>query len=65
MCNDEAWNVVIFSINANIYVFVHVDLHEIYLLMLKTAKLVSKTEKHYFACKSDFYNFQLGHFKLY
>ncbi len=31
MCNDKAWNVVIFSINANIHVFVHVDLHEIYL----------------------------------
>jgi hypothetical protein len=35
MCNDEALNVVIFTINANIHVFVHVDLHEIYLLMLK------------------------------
>jgi hypothetical protein len=31
MCNDEALNVVIFTINANIHVFVHVDLHEIYL----------------------------------
>jgi hypothetical protein len=31
MCNDEAWNVVICSINANIHVFVHADLHEIYL----------------------------------
>jgi hypothetical protein len=30
MCNDEAWSVIC-SINANIHVFVHVDLHEIYL----------------------------------
>jgi hypothetical protein len=31
MCNDEALNVVISTINGNIHVFVHVDLHEIYL----------------------------------
>jgi hypothetical protein len=31
MCNDEALNVVIFTINANTHVFVHVALHEIYL----------------------------------
>jgi hypothetical protein len=31
MCNDEAWNVVICSISTNIHVFVHEDLHEIYL----------------------------------
>jgi hypothetical protein len=35
MCNDEALNVVICSINANIHVFVQVDLHEIYLLNVK------------------------------
>jgi hypothetical protein len=32
MCNDEALNVVISTIKANIHVFVHMDLHEIYLL---------------------------------
>ncbi len=32
MCNDKAWNVVICSLNANIHVVVHEDLHEIYLL---------------------------------
>ncbi len=31
MCNDEAWDDVLCSLNANIYVFVHEDLHEIYL----------------------------------
>jgi hypothetical protein len=36
MCNDEALNVVIFAINANTHVFVHVDLHEIYLLDVKS-----------------------------
>ncbi len=30
MCNDEAGNVVIYSLNANIYVYVHEDLNEIY-----------------------------------
>jgi hypothetical protein len=34
MCNDEARNVVIYSINTSIHVYVHEDLHEIYLLML-------------------------------
>jgi hypothetical protein len=29
MCNDEALNVVICSVNANIHVVVHKDLHEI------------------------------------
>ncbi len=37
MCNDEALNVVISTINANIHVFVHVDLHEIYLLNVKVS----------------------------
>jgi hypothetical protein len=32
MCNDEALNVVICSMNANIHVVVHKDLHEINLL---------------------------------
>ncbi len=32
MCNDKAWNVVICSLNANIHVVVHEDLHEIYVL---------------------------------
>ncbi len=41
MCSDEALNVVIFTINANIHVFVHVDLHERYLLML-ILKLMSQ-----------------------
>jgi hypothetical protein len=31
MCNDEAGNVVIYSLNASIHVYVHEDLHEIYL----------------------------------
>jgi hypothetical protein len=35
MCNDEAWNVVICSMNANIHVVVHKDLHEINLLNVK------------------------------
>jgi hypothetical protein len=30
MCNDEASNVVICSLNVNIHVYVHEDLHEIY-----------------------------------
>jgi hypothetical protein len=32
MCNDEELNVVICSLNANFYVYVHEDLHEIHLL---------------------------------
>ncbi len=36
MCNDEALNVVICSMNANIHVVVHKDLHEINLLNVKT-----------------------------
>jgi hypothetical protein len=35
MCNDEALNVVISTINGNIHVYVHADLHEIYLLNVK------------------------------
>jgi hypothetical protein len=35
MCNDEALNVVICSMNANIHVVVHKDLHEINLLNVK------------------------------
>jgi hypothetical protein len=35
MCNDEALNVVICSMNANIHVIVHKDLHEINLLYVK------------------------------
>jgi hypothetical protein len=35
MCNDEARNVVIYSLNANIHVFVHEDLNEIYLYNVK------------------------------
>jgi hypothetical protein len=31
MCNDKASNVVICSSNANIHVYVHKDLNEIYL----------------------------------
>ncbi len=30
MCNDQAGNVVIYSLNANIHVYVHQDLNEIY-----------------------------------
>ncbi len=37
MCNDEELNGVICSLNANIYVYVHEDLHEIYLLNVKAA----------------------------
>jgi hypothetical protein len=36
MCNDEALNVVICSMNANIHVVVHKDLHEINLLNVKS-----------------------------
>jgi hypothetical protein len=35
MCNDKASNVVIYSSNANIHVYVHEDLNEIYLLNVK------------------------------
>jgi hypothetical protein len=35
MCNDEACNVVKCSLNANIHVYVHGDLHEICLLNVK------------------------------
>jgi hypothetical protein len=35
MCNDKVSNVLICSSNANIHVFVHEDLFEIYLSMLK------------------------------
>jgi hypothetical protein len=31
MCNDEAGNVVLYSLNANIHVYVHEDFHKIYL----------------------------------
>ncbi len=34
MCNDEALNVVICSMNDNIHVVVHKDLHEINLLIV-------------------------------
>jgi hypothetical protein len=36
MCNDEALNDVICSMNANIHVVVHKDLHEINLLNVKS-----------------------------
>jgi hypothetical protein len=35
MCKDEARNVVIYSLNANIHVYVHEDLNEIYLYNVK------------------------------
>jgi hypothetical protein len=35
MCNDEALNIVIYSSNANIHVYIHKDLQEIYLLPVK------------------------------
>ncbi len=37
MCNDEARDVVIYSLNANIHVYVHEDLNEIYLYNVKKA----------------------------
>jgi hypothetical protein len=33
MCNDEARNVVIYSLNANIHVYVHKDFHEIFTML--------------------------------
>jgi hypothetical protein len=39
MCNNEARYVVIYSLNANIYVYVHVDLHEIYLYDVKSVSI--------------------------
>jgi hypothetical protein len=39
MCNDEALNVAICSMNANIHVVVHKDLHEINLLNVKVCRL--------------------------
>jgi hypothetical protein len=36
MCNDEAGNVVIYNLNASIHVYVHEDLHEIYLYTVNT-----------------------------
>jgi hypothetical protein len=45
MCNDEALNVVISTINANIHVFVHVDLHEIYLLNVNR-KVAKENSSH-------------------
>jgi hypothetical protein len=35
MCSDEAGNVVIYSLNTSIHVYVHEDLHEIYLYNVK------------------------------
>ncbi len=35
MCNDMTSNVVIYSSNANIYVYVHEDVNEIYILNVK------------------------------
>jgi hypothetical protein len=35
MCNDEARNVVIYSLNTSIHVYVHEDLHEMYLYNVK------------------------------
>jgi hypothetical protein len=39
MCNYEAIDVVIYNLNANIHVYVHEDLNEIYLYNVKKAKL--------------------------
>jgi hypothetical protein len=39
MCNDEARNVVIYSLNASIHVYAHEDLHEIYLYNVKCIRL--------------------------
>jgi hypothetical protein len=38
MCNDEARNVVIFILNANIHVYIQEDLNEIYLYNVKVKK---------------------------
>jgi hypothetical protein len=62
MCNDEARNVVIFILNANVHVYVHEDLHEIDLYnviqkiswettrnqdRLKDNQLTTKTKKNH------------------
>jgi hypothetical protein len=54
MCNDEAWNVVICSINANIHVYVHVDLHEIYLLNVNNELPSHTAVKNPFSAKLYF-----------
>jgi hypothetical protein len=38
MCNDEARNVVIYILNANIHVYIQEDLNEIYLYNVKVKK---------------------------
>ncbi len=47
MCNDEASNVVICSMNANIHVVVHKDLHEIKLLNVKKKKKKQLSETQF------------------
>ncbi len=41
MCNDEALNVVICNLNANMHVYVQEDLHEIYLLNVNPKTIFS------------------------
>ncbi len=51
MCNDEALNAVIFTINANTHVFVHVALHEIYLLNINHCDIKNLMFKKVRNCK--------------
>jgi hypothetical protein len=52
MCNDEAINVVIYSLNANIHVYVHEDLNEIYLYNVKCVCLLSRNWPSFYVCVS-------------
>jgi hypothetical protein len=52
MCNDEALNVVICSMNANIDVVVHKDLHEINLLNVKKMSVSTMPAGYQALCRS-------------
>jgi hypothetical protein len=61
MCNDEALNVVISTINANIHVvFVHVDLHEKYLLNVKKNELITIDEIFKISTSHQYNGFTAG-----